>query len=394
VDVVQVQSLRLSAMDTQTGQWGVVMLQIEANLVTRDILNADQDVQILLFGDAVLEDANQFLTATAIENLNIRSQPATDATILGSLTLGDQITINGRLADNTWLRVRTATDENSGWIFAPLVTVNGDLDSLTLISPENVGETPADNTARYGPMQAFYFQSGAQDAPCAEAPNSGVLIQTPEGVASVNIWMDEVVIQMDGTAYLQGQPDGELVINMLDGEAQIEAQGETRTAVAGTQVRVPLDADLQASGVPSDPQPYTVEEVQSLPISLLDDPVTVTPPRQLDPGTPLVGSWRFEWGTDSLTCPDESQVPFETTGIPGALTLGNETLTWGGTQYTRQTPGVYTATYVDMNGNLHQDTLQVIAADRIEGEKVLELVDRICTLNVPFSLQLQSESGG
>src|SRR5690606_25964517 len=154
------------------------------------------------------------------------------------------------------------------------------------------------NTARYGPMQAFYFQSGAQDAPCAEAPNSGVLIQTPEGVASVNIWMDEVVIQMDGTAYLQGQPDGELVINMLDGEAQIEAQGETRTAVAGTQVRVPLDADLQASGVPSDPQPYTVEEVQSLPISLLDDPVTVSPPRQLDPGMPLVGSWRFEWGTD------------------------------------------------------------------------------------------------
>ena len=30
-------------------------------------------------------------------------------------------------------------------------------------------------------MQAFYFRSGIGDAPCAEAPNSGILIQTPEG---------------------------------------------------------------------------------------------------------------------------------------------------------------------------------------------------------------------
>lgn len=394
VDVVQVQSLRLSAMDTETGQWGVVMMQIEATLAATDITSDDQDVQILLFGDAVLEDANQFLTATAVDNLNIRSQPNSESAILGSLVRGEQITVNGRLEGDAWLRVRTATSESNGWIFSELVELNGDLTSLNQISAENAITTPPDSIAQYGPMQAFYFQSGMQDAPCPEAPNSGVLIQTPEGVASVNIWMDEVVIQMDGTAYLQGQANGNLVINMLEGQAQVESQNDTRTVVEGMQISVPLDADSRASNVPSDPQPYTPDVVQSLPISLLDDPVTISPPRSLDQRMPLSGDWFFEWGEESLTCPDETVVPFESIGTPGALTLGNERLNWGGRQYNLQTPGIYTASYADANGNLHQDTLQVIAADRIEGEKVLDLADRICTLNVSFRLQLQSASGG
>jgi hypothetical protein len=179
VDVNRVQSLRLSAMDVQTGRWGVVMMFVEAAL---EALEAD-DVQILLFGDTEMQDASQFVADTA----------------------------------------------------------------------------ESDALPEFGPMQAFYFRSGVDDAPCAEAPNSGMLIQTPEGVASVSIWMDEVVIQMDATAFVQAQPDGTLTINVLEGSATVQAQGETRTVVAGMQVSVPLDEDLGAVGVPGDPQPYDEE---------------------------------------------------------------------------------------------------------------------------------------
>ena len=47
----------------------------------------------------------------------------------------------------------------------------------------------------YNPMQAFYFQSGV-DAMCPAAPDSGMLIQTPEGVGEVTFLINEVDISL------------------------------------------------------------------------------------------------------------------------------------------------------------------------------------------------------
>jgi len=44
------------------------------------------------------------------------------------------------------------------------------------------------------PMQAFYFNSGIGDAPCAEAPDSGILVQTPEGEAQIEFSVNNVQI--------------------------------------------------------------------------------------------------------------------------------------------------------------------------------------------------------
>lgn len=250
----------------------------------------------------------------------------------------------------------------------------------------------SDALPEFGPMQAFYFRSGLNDAPCAEAPNSGMLIQTPEGVASVSIWMDEVVIQMDATAFVQAQPDGSLTVNVLEGTATVQAQGETRTVVAGMQINVPLDEDLGVSGVPSDPEPYDEETVQSLPLELLQEPVTAAAPLQVPAGVPIDGMWSFDWGADSLACPDGTEVPFESANVPSEIRAEAEGLVWDAMHYTQITPGVYTSSFVDGGGNLHQDTLQVVAADRISGEKVLDLASPVCTLNVTFTLQLVSTS--
>lgn len=390
VDVVAVQSMRLSAMDTLTGQWGVVLMQIEAALAeARGTLDAGDNVQILLFGDVELADANQFITATAREGANIRRLPRADSAVITSLAVDDVVTVSGRLEDDSWLRVRLpAGEENVGWIFADLLELDGDIDQLATVTLEDAVSPPADDRARFGPMQAFYFQSGTSDSPCPQAPNSGVLIQTPEGVAYVTIWMDEVIIQMEGTAYVNAQPDGDLTFSVLDGSAQVEAQGDTRTVVAGAQVAVPIDDTLTASDTPADPQPYTQAELQSLPLELLNQPVTPNPSLVLPPGTPIAGSWRFTWGADFLTCPDGTDVPFESTGAASALLVDESGLDWGGSRYERTAEGVYRATYVDGNGNLHQDTLRVTAFDRIEGEKVLDLVSPACTLDVAFRLQL------
>jgi hypothetical protein len=100
--------------------------------------------------------------------------------------------------------------------------------------------------------------------------------------------------------------------------------------------------------------------------------------------------WSFAWGSDSLECPDGTQVPFESAGVPSEIRVEDEALLWDAIRYTQVTPGVYTGSFVDGGGNLHQDTLQVLAPDRIAGEKVLDLASPVCTLNVTFTLQLVS----
>ena len=389
VNAVDVQSLRLSGMDTTTGQWGVVMMEIEADLVddTSDV--SDQDVQIILFGDVELEDATRFLQVTATETINIRTIPSTDGDIISSLAQGETIVVNGQSEDGTWLRVRLSDESNNlGWVSTTFITVDGDLSALEVIPDELTNSEFADDLAVYGPMQAFYFQSGINDAPCAEAPNSGILIQTPEGVASVSIWMDEVVIQMDDTAFLQAEAGGNLTVNVISGTAQVEALGETSIALEGMAIEVPLDDDLGAIDVPSDPQAIDLDTIQSIPIDLLDNEVTIPEPAIIQAGVPIEGQWAFNWGVELLSCPDGTEVPFTSTGGASPIIVQAEGIAWNTTTYTQTATGVYIATYADGNSNLHQDTLQVISPDFIQGEKVLDLVSPICTLNVPFTLTL------
>ncbi len=382
VDVIDVQSLRLSALDASTGGWGVVMMQIEANLA--QTVDAAPEVQIILFGDAELNDATRFLPGEVIQPTPLFSEPAMTAKITANLETGSPITVNGRLSDSSWLRLNQSG--SIGWLPADVVRLNGEISVLSVVPLESI--TNIEELTKFGPMQAFYFRSGQDDAPCAEAPNSGLLIQTPEGVASLSIWMDEVIIQLDATAFIQAQPDGSLTVRVLEGTAQVTARGETRTAASGMQVSVPLDDQLRASAEPNDPVPYDADSLQSLPVQLLSRPVNVPVPREQLSTTPIEGDWQFQWDAAQLTCPDGTVVPFESTGAASTIEVSGETLQWNAVQYSQSTPGIYRSSYTDSSGNLHQDTLQVIAPDRILGEKTLDLVSPSCTLNIGFLLQL------
>jgi hypothetical protein len=388
VDVVMVQSLRLSAMDLDSGQWGVMLMEVEAS--TREIVN--EDVQLLLFGDVELSDASRFVMVRADETVNIRSAPSMSSIVVGRLDAGETIVTNSRLDDGSWLRVRLPDEASAlGWIAAEFLTPLGDVDVLPALTLDEARAEVEDVRAQYGPMQAFFFRSGSNDALCPEAPDSGMLIQTPEGVGEVSIWMDEIVIQIDATAFVQAEAGGDLAINVLDGSARVTAAGETRTVVAGTQLTVPLNQELEAMGVPSDPRPLDTDAVSSLPVDLLDTAVSIPEPLSVQDGVPLPGQWLFEWGVESLTCPDGTVFPFESSGQPGIIEPQDESLIWSGQRYNQASQGVYTGSYVDGNGNLHRDTLRVIAGDRMEGEQIVDLVSPVCTLTAPFTLQLVSD---
>ena len=100
-------------------------------------------------------------------------------------------------------------------------------------------------------MQAFYFKTGLDDAPCSAAPDSGILIQTPKGAGTISLTADDIQITLGSTAYIQAQVGGEFTISVIEGQGTVTAAGVTVTVPGGTHVRVPLDNTLTAAGAPT-----------------------------------------------------------------------------------------------------------------------------------------------
>jgi len=129
---------------------------------------------------------------------------------------------------------------------------------------DNEGRASAD-----GP-QAFRFESGLGDAPCEGAPDSGMLVQTPAGAASVTFVINGVEIALGSTVYLQAQPSNTLSVSVIEGRAAVSAQNVTQTVVAGNVTRIELDAEGLATSPPSPPEPYGGASLVSLPIQSLE----------------------------------------------------------------------------------------------------------------------------
>ncbi len=143
------------------------------------------------------------------------------------------------------------------------------------------GDVEIENTAAadQNPMQAFYLRSGVGDADCQQAPESGVLIQTPHGVKSVSFNINGVDIEVGSTIMLQAQPAGDFTIRTLEGAAVVTMNGRAYPVIAGTEMSLPLDDQLHASGLPSMPVPLSETVIESLPLAPL--------PRAIPPAAPL-----------------------------------------------------------------------------------------------------------
>lgn len=334
VDLAALASLHLSSMDTTAATWGISLMRVQAGLPEDD---TSQNVELLLFGNVDIENATPEantpvpilveITPAASNNINIRSEPSTSGGIVGTLAPGEIAQANGRNAAGDWLQIQLPDDATAvGWVSAPLVSASGDITSLSIVDgAAPVETTPASPPSPYGPMQAFYFQSGVNDRPCAEAPDSGLLIQTPEGAGEITFLVNEVTIDLGSTAYLQAQPSSDMLINVVEGQAQVTVQNITVTAPAGTRVRVPLDANGLASGTPIGPEPYDASALQVLPVTLLNQPIAIAPALTEDEITalgdslvPTSGTW-LSTGITVVDCQGTDLTPIWTTSPFGEL---------------------------------------------------------------------------
>ncbi len=270
VAVTALQSLRLSPMEVDSGAWGVAMMRLQASIPA----SKPRDITLLMFGDVQIENAVQTppvvldVTVSVDEYINVRRLPSTRASIMGVLAPQQTVRALERLEDDSWVRIEIPTSGVIGWVDASLVTSEDDLTALSVTERW---------TPRYRPMQAFYFESGENNPGCPEAPTSGLLIQTPQGVGQVTLLINEVSVRIGSTAFFEAQAGEELRVSTVEGAVEVEAMGVTQTAAAGSEVSVPLDEHNSPSAPPRKPRPYNQTEWESLPVEALEEDIGEIP---------------------------------------------------------------------------------------------------------------------
>jgi hypothetical protein len=310
VDVNDLESLTLAGMNVANDTWGVALMRLQANLP--DTLPG-QNVTFLLFGDVeitnAVEAADTTVVATSgnalalgqmVEGAISNERPSIEYTYTG--TAGDVISVRMERTSGDLDTYVSVLDPTGNEIAAvdddPQLGLAGSIvNSLTLpvdgtytIVATRFGFEGGSSSGSFSlvvetgdagytaPMQAFYFRTGVGDAACAEAPESGMMVQTPEGVGEVQLLVNGVRFELASTAYLQATPGGVMTIALLEGTGRAESDGVARIIPGGSYVTVPIDMNMEASGPPSEPEPYGANQYAALPTKQLPEVIEVAPP--------------------------------------------------------------------------------------------------------------------
>ncbi|MEW5960471.1 MAG: SH3 domain-containing protein [Chloroflexota bacterium] len=92
--------------------------------------------------------ANEAVTVTLMQDMNVRTGPGTNYPIAGPGPAGESAKVLGRNADSSWLQVEyPLTADGTGWVYAKLVQVNGNPETVEVVqvaAPPVVQAQPAE----------------------------------------------------------------------------------------------------------------------------------------------------------------------------------------------------------------------------------------------------------
>ncbi len=178
----------------------------------------------------------------------------------------------------------------------------GDVELVSNVTPEQI------ESGEYQPMQSFYLTTGIGDARCREAPESGMLVQTPRGVGEVNFVVNEVEVSMGSTILFQAGTRQNLDVTALEGSAVLKAQNDNVVypVLAGMQFNMTIVPDTyRLIPVPELPSAYDLSRLEALPLSLLDRPIEIRQPLDKTELDSIIA--RLENG--EAVCGDEDYLP-------------------------------------------------------------------------------------
>lgn len=204
--LASLKSVSTSVFDADAKTWGLSIMNVRADLL-------DGNLTTIAFGKTTLENkseaSNDFvaleITVTEPKGANLRAKPEAEAAIVRGVYSGDRLQAIGRTEDSTWFRIA------DGWISKDVIRSEADLSKLQVLAPDS------EIADVYAPMQTVSLHTDIDDSPCAGAPESGLLIQTPEAV-STNLVINGANLSLTGTLLLQTTAESKTVLSMLEGE--------------------------------------------------------------------------------------------------------------------------------------------------------------------------------
>ncbi len=269
------------SVSSEDKTWGTARILFSA--YAPDSLGA-QTAALLAFGDVALFPPPPAslpaplldITVTATQGANLRAEPNTGAQVIRTIAQRTGLKAVRLNEDGAWIQAYVNPEE-SGWISRELAA--GDIDLLQSAPRANAG------LPLWFPWQAFDFRTGLDDAPCAAAPDSGILLQSNRFQPPRQFWLNGLDVRLNGTAFLQAQIDAGMSIYVLDGEASINVSAARAVVKSGFYTQIPLelaeDGSPMYAGVPAPPSAYDYGSMLSLPIAALHYPTRVG----LDPYT-------------------------------------------------------------------------------------------------------------
>ncbi len=297
------QSLRLNTLPTDDRNWAVSVM----NLPVPTESNSTVDATLIAFGDVAMtnavtvgEDApvavgSKPAIVRALNGVIVRQLPDRTTTVIWQLTNGENFIATGRSSDNQWLRIEIPNEfRGAGWVFAQFIEVEGGAESLPVVQPGDPVPEVSAVTHQASPMQAFTFESVDVLDSCVDTPDSGILIQSPNGVPdNIRLDINGVEILLNGTAFVRAQLAGDFIISILEGQASITASDTTVPLPSGNETLISLDTNLQPASPPFAASPYDEGRFVFLPIRLL--------PRNFVIAAPGSGTFTETTTTDTTT---------------------------------------------------------------------------------------------
>lgn len=334
VSLSALKGLSGSAYDPQAETLGLAILNVRASLPKGGLT-------MLLVGDARLENqsqaANDFISVTVTvketRGANLRAEPADSAALVGSLSFGAAFQAVQRTEDAAWVRV--ISGETSGWVSTALVNPTADVMLLSTALPSLDQSLP-----RYGPMQTIRFRSAQADAGCPGLPDSGLLVQTPEGQA-VELVVNNVSWIIAGTIWFQTTPEGATITQVLEGTIQavppagvFDAGTQFTYGFRGAKVFIQPDGEYNFARARYQPLPLLPREFE-LPFSLGGVIFPFTPGTGFLQGIGADGPCTAAWTVDvnlragpGTNYPIRRGVPGGFYGQPDARAVGSDGEIW------------------------------------------------------------------
>jgi hypothetical protein len=216
-------------------------------------------------------------------NIDITAEAQPDATDFRFTTQGDVADVSDILT----LRLSPMNETTGAWGVAVMRlqanlpdTLPGENVTFVLFGDVEIQNAVDPNDPKQKPMQAFTLRTGVADSACEEAPESGLLVQTPEGIETVAFNVNGVDVSMGSTVLFQGNAELGLTVSTLEGSAFVAAEDNVQPIVPGSWVRIGIGQNLRANASPELPESYArrARILQALPIRLLQRQITIAPP--------------------------------------------------------------------------------------------------------------------